>query len=40
MAIEDLKTADLGGDGKPDLILTGRQTKNLQILWNKMSPST
>jgi hypothetical protein len=39
VAIEDLKAADLDGDGKPDLILAGRQTKNLQILWNKTSPS-
>jgi hypothetical protein len=29
----------LDGDGKPDLILAGRQTKNLQILWNKTSSS-
>jgi hypothetical protein len=39
VAIEDLKAADLDGDGKPDLVLAGRQTKNLQILWNKTSPS-
>ena len=39
VAIEDLKAADLDGDGKPDLILAGRQTKNLQILWNKTSSS-
>ena len=35
VAIEDIKSADLDGDGKPDLILAGRQTKNLRILWNK-----
>ena len=35
VAIEDLKAADLDGDGRPDLILAGRQTKNLRILWNK-----
>jgi hypothetical protein len=39
VAIEDLKAGDLDGDGKPDLILAGRQTKNLQILWNKTSSS-
>jgi hypothetical protein len=39
VAIEDLKAADLDGDGKPDLVLAGRQTKNLQILWNKTSLS-
>jgi hypothetical protein len=35
MAVEDMKSADLDGDGKPDLVLAGRQTKNLQILWNQ-----
>ncbi len=35
VAIEDMKAADLNGDGKPDLILAGRQTKNLRILWNE-----
>jgi hypothetical protein len=35
VAIEDIKSGDLDGDGKPDLILAGRQTKNLRILWNQ-----
>ncbi len=35
VAIEDIKSADLDGDGKPDLVLAGRQTKNLRILWNQ-----
>ena len=35
VAIEDIKAADLNGDGKPDLVLAGRQTKNLRILWNQ-----
>jgi hypothetical protein len=26
MAVEDMKSADLDGDGKPDLVLAGRQT--------------
>lgn len=34
MAVEDFKAADLDGDGKPDLIAAGRQTKNLIIFWN------
>ncbi|NBX33913.1 VCBS repeat-containing protein, partial [bacterium] len=34
IAVEDFKAADLDGDGKPDLIVAGRQTKNLVILWN------
>lgn len=35
MACEDLKVADLNGDGKPDLIAAGRATKNLVIYWNE-----
>lgn len=35
MACEDLKVADLDGDGKPDLIASGRSTGNLKIYWNK-----
>lgn len=35
VAIEDIKAGDLNGDGKPDLVLAGRQTKNLRILWNE-----
>ena len=35
VAIEDIKSADLNADGKPDLVLAGRQTKNLRILWNE-----
>lgn len=34
IAVEDIKAADLDGDGKPDLIVAGRQTKNLMIFWN------
>jgi hypothetical protein len=39
VAIEDIKAADLDGDGRPDLILAGRQTKNLRILWNRTEKS-
>ena len=35
IAVEDLKVADLDGDGKLDIIGAGRATKNLKIYWNK-----
>ncbi|MBD0295556.1 MAG: VCBS repeat-containing protein [Flavisolibacter sp.] len=35
MACEDLKIADLNGDGKPDVIAAGRATHNLKVYWNK-----
>ncbi|WP_373495931.1 FG-GAP-like repeat-containing protein [Aquiflexum sp.] len=35
MACEDLQIADLNGDGKPDIIASGRSTNNLRIYWNK-----
>jgi hypothetical protein len=35
MACEDLRVADLDGDGKPDIVAAGRATKNLKIYWNK-----
>jgi len=35
MAAEDLKVADLDGDGKPEIIAAGRATKNVKIYWNK-----
>jgi hypothetical protein len=35
MACEDMKVADLNGDGKPDIIASGRATKNLTIYWNE-----
>ena len=34
MACEDLKIADLNGDGKLDIVAAGRSTKNLKIYWN------
>lgn len=35
MAAEDLQVQDLNADGKPDIIASGRSTKNLKIYWNK-----
>jgi hypothetical protein len=35
MACEDLQIADLNADGKPDIVASGRSTKNLKIYWNK-----
>jgi len=34
MACEDLKVADLDGDGRPEIIASGRSTRNLVIYWN------
>jgi hypothetical protein len=35
MACEDLKVADLNGDGRLDIIAAGRATKNVIIYWNE-----
>jgi hypothetical protein len=35
MACEDLQVADLNGDGKKDIIASGRATHNLKIYWNR-----
>ena len=35
MATEDLKAADLDGDGDLDLIAAGRATRNVVIYWNR-----
>lgn len=35
MACEDLQVHDLNDDGKPDIIASGRSTKNLKIYWSK-----
>jgi hypothetical protein len=38
MACEDLCLADLNGNGKLDLIATGRATKNVRIYFNQGPP--
>lgn len=35
MACEDIQIADMNGDGRPDIIASGRATKNLKIYWNE-----
>jgi hypothetical protein len=35
MSCEDLVLADLNGDGKLDIIASGRRTKNVKIYWNE-----
>ena len=35
MAAEDLAVADLDGDGKPDIVASGRATANVKIYWNE-----
>ena len=37
MACEDLKLADLNGDGRLDIIAAGRKTQNVKIYWNEGS---
>lgn len=35
IAVEDMASADLDGNGKTDLIACGRATKNVRIYWNQ-----
>jgi len=35
MACEDLQVADMDGDGKKDIVASGRSTHNLRIYWNR-----
>lgn len=35
MACEDLQLADLNGDGKKDIIASGRSSHNLKVYWNR-----
>ena len=34
LAVEDIKAGDLNGDGRPDIVAAGRQTKNLKIFFS------
>jgi hypothetical protein len=34
VAVEDIKAADLNGDGRPDIVAAARQTKNLKIFFS------
>lgn len=35
LAVEDIKAADLNGDGRPDIVAAARQTKNLKIFFTQ-----
>ena len=35
MACEDLQVMDMNGDGRPDIVASGRSTRNLKVYWNK-----
>jgi hypothetical protein len=35
MATEDLVVADLNGDKRPDIVASGRATRNVRIYWNE-----
>jgi hypothetical protein len=35
MATEDLMVGDFNGDGRPDIVASGRSTRNVKIYWNE-----
>jgi hypothetical protein len=35
MATEDLIVGDFNGDGRPDIVASGRATRNVKIYWNE-----
>ena len=39
MATEDLVVADLNGDKRPDIVASGRATRNVKIYWNETGKS-
>jgi len=39
MATEDLTVADLNGDGRLDIVASGRATRNVKIYWNETKSS-
>jgi hypothetical protein len=39
MATEDLVVADLNGDALPDIVASGRATRNVKIYWNESKPA-
>ena len=39
MATEDLTVADLNGDKQPDIVASGRATRNVKIYWNETRAS-
>ena len=40
MATEDLAVADLNGDKQPDIVASGRATRNIKIYWNETRGAT
>jgi hypothetical protein len=39
MATEDLMVGDFNGDRRPDIVASGRSTRNIKIYWNETRPS-
>ena len=35
MATENIVVADLNGDKRPDIVASGRATRNVKIYWNE-----
>jgi hypothetical protein len=38
MDTEDLMVGDFNGDGRPDIVASGRATRNIKIYWNETAP--